>query len=93
MKTQTEWIEISAGDLADVTGGDGGPLPSPTGFLDGAYKNGVFHFASKVGGEKLAEKMYGGHVTAADKARAQSALKQFLVDGDKLPKGVPELFQ
>jgi hypothetical protein len=36
--------------------------------------------------------MYGSHVTSRDKQRAQAAMKQYLVAGNKLPKGVPNLF-
>ncbi len=69
--------------LDTVTGG---------GFLDGMYKGIVFDVAANVGGGKLAEQMYGRRMTARDKARAQAAMKQFLVAGNKLPKGVPNLF-
>ncbi len=62
------------------------------GFLDGPYKNLVFGVASNIGGKKLADTMYGTSVTAGDRARAQAAFKQFLVAGNKLPKGVPNLF-
>jgi len=62
------------------------------GFLDGPYKSLVFDFASRIGGGKLADRMYGRHATAADRSRAQAAMKRFLVAGNKLPKGVPNLF-
>jgi hypothetical protein len=56
------------------------------------YKGLVFNFASHIGGNKLADRMYGRHSTGADRARAQAAMKRFLVAGNKLPKGVPNLF-
>jgi hypothetical protein len=74
---------IATADLARTCGG---------GFLDGAYKGLVFNVASGVGGTKLANTMYGKQATASDRARAQAAFKQFLVAGNKLPKGVPNLF-
>ena len=76
--------DLSLAELATVTGG--------AGFLDGAYKGIVFNVASNIGGGKLAEQMYGKRMTASDKARAQAAMKQFFVAGNKLPKGVPNLF-
>jgi hypothetical protein len=82
MKSQHDLIDISCDELCAVTGG----------FLDRAYKDIVFHFASRKGGDMLAQKMYGRHTTAADTARAEAALKKFFVDGDKLPKGAPNLF-
>jgi hypothetical protein len=88
-----DFIEISADELTQVGGGahqtsSGGLF----GFFDSIYKNIVFSFGGKVGGTKLAEKMYGKHVTDRDKQRSQEAMKQFLVAGHKLPKGVPNLF-
>ncbi len=89
---EDQLIEISAGELAQVSGGRSTRPQGLFGFFDGLYKSGVFHFASKIGGNKLADKMYGRRVTAADRTRAQAAMKQFLVAGGKLPKGVPNLF-
>jgi len=66
--------------------------PNLFGFLDAPYKGLVFDFASRIGGGKLADRMYGRHATSADRARAQAAMKRFLVAGNKLPKGVPNLF-
>ena len=84
---------IAADDLARTHGGARRQQStSPFGFLDGPYKNLVFHFASQIGGTKLADTMYGKHVSASDRSRAQAAFKQFLVAGNKLPKGVPNLF-
>jgi len=87
----TPLIEIPDAALADVSGGRraSGNL---FGFLDGPYKRLVFDFASRIGGGKLADRMYGSHTTSADRARAQAAMKKFLVAGNKLPKGVPNLF-
>jgi len=85
---------IALDDLARAHGGARRQQQSsnPFGFLDGPYKNIVFHFAGQIGGTKLADKMYGSHVSGSDRARAQAAFKQFLVAGNKLPKGVPNLF-
>jgi hypothetical protein len=85
-----DFTEISADELTQVGGGktSGGLF----GFFDSIYKNIVFSFGGKVGGTKLAEKMYGKHVTDRDKQRSQAAMKQYLVAGHKLPKGVPNLF-
>ncbi len=63
-----------------------------TSWLDSMYHGIVDHFAGSIGGTKLAEKMYGSHVTASDKTRSQAAMKKFLDDGHKLPKGVPNIF-
>ncbi len=76
--------ELSLADLATVTGG--------AGLFDGLYKGLVFNVASNIGGNKLAQQMYGSRMTARDQQRAQAAMKQFLVAGNKLPKGVPNLF-
>jgi len=87
--------ELAPDELAGVHGGAGTHREqhwNPLGFLDGPYKSLVFHFASEVGGNKLADQMYGRNVTGADRARAQAAMKQFLAGGNKLPKGVPNLF-
>ena len=65
---------------------------NPFGFLGSMYKGFVFDYASHVGGAKMAQAMYGSHATARDQARAQAAMKQFLVGGNKLPKGAPHLF-
>jgi len=84
---------IALPDLARAHGGARRQQSSnPFGFLDGAYKSIVFNVASNIGGGKLADTMYGKHVTASDRSRAQAAFKQFLVAGNKLPKGVPNLF-
>lgn len=89
---------ISSDELDHVTGGThrarhtAHANPNPFGFLDGPYKSLVFGVASNIGGTKLADKMYGSHVTASDRTRAQAAMKQFLVAGNKLPQGVPNLF-
>jgi hypothetical protein len=89
---QDELIDISD-ELAAVTGGAGRRRSSnPLGFLDGPYKRLIYGFASHKGGSMLAEKMYGDHTSFADKARGQAELKKFLVEGGKLPKGVPNLF-
>jgi hypothetical protein len=82
MATDGQLIEICDDELDEVSGG----------FLDDLYRNGVFSVASRVGGNKLADTMYGRHVTQADRSRAQAAMKRFLVAGGKLPKGVPNLF-
>jgi hypothetical protein len=87
--------ELAPDELARVRGGAGQHHQqhwNPLGFLDGPYKSLVFHYASQVGGTKLADSMYGKHATAGDRARAQAAMKQFLVTGGKLPKGAPDLF-
>ncbi len=85
-----DFTEISADELIQVSAGasSGGLF----GFFDSIYKNIVFSFGGKVGGTKLAEKMYGKHVTDRDKQRSQAAMKKFLVEGHKLPKGVPNIF-
>ena len=78
-----------------MSGGARRRAPAPTGiggFLDGLFKDVVFHFGGQLGGTKLADKMYGSHVTARDRQRAQAAMHKFLVDGRKLPKGVPNVF-
>jgi hypothetical protein len=87
--------EIDESELAEVTGGAGRRQPqhsNPFGFLDAPYKGLVFNIASGVGGKKLAEQMYGRQTSAADVARSTAAMKNFLVGGNKLPKGVPNLF-
>jgi hypothetical protein len=86
---------IATDDLARAHGGarrQQQQHSNPFGFLDGAYKGIVFNVASGIGGTKLANTMYGKSTTASDRARAQAAFKQFLVAGNKLPKGVPNLF-
>ena len=80
----TAFGDVPAAALASVAGG--------AGFLDGIYKNIVFGVASGIAGPKLAQQMYGQHATAEDAARAHAAMKQFLARGNKLPKGVPNLF-
>jgi|HubBroStandDraft_6_1064221.scaffolds.fasta_scaffold84981_5 hypothetical protein len=62
------------------------------GFFDGIYKGIVFDVGSNKGGTEMANAMYGKHATAKDRARASAAMKQFLVAGNKLPKGAPNLF-
>lgn len=91
--------DISVSELEHVTGGrsaraaqNGWSNWNPFGWLDGIYKSIVNHFGSQIGGNKLAEKMYGRHVTNGDRQRAQVAMHKFLADGHKLPKGVPNLF-
>jgi hypothetical protein len=90
--TDHEFPPIADTELATITGGARAGSWNPFSFLAPLYHKVVFGFASHVGGNKLAEKMYGSHTTARDKARAQAAMKQFLVAGGKLPKGVPNLF-
>jgi len=80
----TAFAELPAAALAHVSGG--------AGFFDGLYKGIVFNFAGSIAGPKLAQQMYGSHATAEDAARASAAMKQFLAAGNKLPKGVPNLF-
>ncbi|MBV8757452.1 MAG: hypothetical protein JO257_09265 [Deltaproteobacteria bacterium] len=82
----SDFEEISSDDLAQVAGGG---LFS---WLDNIYKSIVFNVGGKVGGTKLAEKMYGKHTTDRDRARAQAAMHKFLAGGHKLPKGVPNIF-
>ena len=84
MSSDQALTTISGDALATVTGG--------AGFLGNLYQGVVFNVASNVGGKQLAQKMYGSRMTARDQARAQAAMKQFLVAGNKLPKGVPNLF-
>lgn len=62
------------------------------GWLDGMYHSVINHVAGHIGGNKLADQMYGKHATAADRSRAQTAMKQYLAGSHKLPKGVPNLF-
>jgi hypothetical protein len=94
---QEDFTDISIDELDHVTG-DARAQRQPQssgglfGWLDGIYKNIVFHFASHIGGPKLADRLYGQHATAKDHARAETAMKKFLADGHKLPKGVPNLF-
>ncbi len=83
-----DFTEITTEELTQVSGGSSGLF----GFFDDLYKSIVFHFGGKLGGDKLAEKMYGKHVTARDRSRAQTAMTKFLHDGHKLPKGVPNIF-
>ena len=99
MTTQDELTSLSLDQLEHITGGAHARHQqqpqqhwNPFGFLDGPYKSVVFHFASQIGGNKLADRMYGSHTSAADRARAQAAMKKFLVAGNKLPAGVPNLF-
>lgn len=98
MTTQDELTSLSLDQLEHITGGAHArhqqqpQHASPFGFLDGPYKSVVFHFASQIGGNKLADRMYGSHTSAADRARAQAAMQKFLVAGNKLPAGVPNLF-
>jgi hypothetical protein len=84
MSSNDSLTTICGDDLATVTGG--------TGFLGNLYNGVVFNVASSIGGKQLAQKMYGSRMTARDQARSQAAMKQFLVAGNKLPKGVPNLF-
>jgi hypothetical protein len=88
-------VELAVAQLERVIGGApavASASSGPLGFLDPIYKNVVFGIAGNVGGTKLAQKMYGARTTAADVARAQAAFKQFLIAGNKLPKGAPNLF-
>ncbi|HTL32915.1 MAG TPA: hypothetical protein VL326_07315 [Kofleriaceae bacterium] len=88
--------DISLTELEHVTGGrrSGGGWSSwnPFGWLDNLYKSVVNHFGAQIGGNKLAEKMYGRRTNDGDRHRAQVAMRKFLDDGHKLPKGVPNLF-
>lgn len=86
-----ELTEISADELTQVSAGasSGGLF----GFFDSIYRNLVNSFGGKVAGTKLAETMYGKHVTAHDRQRSQAAMNKFLAGGHKLPKGVPDLFR
>jgi len=89
--------DISLTELEQVTGGarrsaGGWSNWNPFGWLDSIYKSVVNHFGAHIGGNKLAEKMYGRHTTDGDRHRAQVAMRKFLDDGHKLPKGVPNLF-
>ena len=85
--------DITLDELVNVNGGARRRQSSgPLGFLEGPYNGIVFNIAAHKGGGMLAEQMYGRYVTAADKARGEAALKSFLVEGDKLPDGVPNLF-
>jgi hypothetical protein len=68
-------------ELANVCGGTG------------PYKSLVFHVGGNIGGDKLADGVYGRHATAADRKRARSAMKKYLAAGGKLPNGVPRLFE
>lgn len=91
----THLVELAPSDLATVSGGARRqPQPSfnPFGFLDGPYKGLVFNVASGVAGKKIAQQMYGSRATAGDVAIASAEFKKFLVAGNKLPKGVPNLF-
>ena len=94
MTEERPLIEIAAVELAEVTGGARKQPQQPNllGFLDAPYKSIVFNIASGVGGKQLAQKMYGRNTSASDVARASAAMKKFLVGGNKLPKGVPNLF-
>lgn len=92
----SDFETLSTDELEDVAGGrrqsstnGGGGL---FGWLDGIYKSIVFDFGGRVGGRKLAEGMYGRHTTDRDRARAQVAMNKFFHDGNKLPKGVPNIF-
>jgi hypothetical protein len=80
-----ETIDLEA--LATVSGGN-----ALTSWLDGLYHGIVDKLAGHVGGNKVAQTMYGKHATAKDRARSQAAMTKFLADGHKLPKGVPNLF-
>jgi hypothetical protein len=82
-------------ELGTVAGGVQRAAPASggiMGFFDGLYKNVVFNVGSNMGGTKMADAMYGKHATAKDRSRASAAMKQFLVAGNKLPKGAPNLF-
>ena len=83
--------ELSLADLDHVQGGKG-LIGTMFGFLEPAYNSFVFSMGAKKGGPMLADKMYGSKVTAADRARATAAFHQYLVAGNKLPKGAPNLF-
>ena len=88
-----DFLEISADELTQVGGGahqssSGGLF----GFFDSIYKNIVFSFGGKVGGTKLAEKMYGTPEHGAslqEKWRARGALKEYLDGSDRLPSWAP----
>jgi hypothetical protein len=93
--SQFSFAAVTDDELGTVAGGarsapaSGGGI---MGFFDGMYKNVVFGVASNMGGSKMADAMYGKHATAKDRSRASAAMKQFLVAGNKLPKGAPNLF-
>ena len=106
--TDPSLTELALDDLSRVAGGvthrrthhhaahHAAPAPQHSGgifgFFHDLYQGAVFKIAGNIGGAKLADKMYGGHATAGDKARAQVAMAHFLEGGHKLPQGVPNLF-
>jgi len=83
---------ISTDDLEQVAGGKRQSTTGLFGWFDNIYKSIVFNIGGRIGGNKLAEGMYGKHTTDRDRHRAQLAMHKFLEDGHKLPKGVPNLF-
>ena len=100
MNHNSSFAEMTSDELEHATGGAHARHAQPPashggglfGWLDSIYKNIVFSVGSHVGGGKLAEKMYGKHVTASDRSRSEAAMKKFLVAGHKLPQGVPNIF-
>ncbi len=91
------FVDVSADALAGVAGGARRVVHqqashNPLSFLDAPYKSIVFNIAGNVGGKQLAQRLWGSNVDARDQARAQAAFKQYLVAGNKLPAGVPNLF-
>ena len=86
MTSPKELTEISVTELEQVSGGARARQQHSNLF----GRLGVRRQA--VGGKQLAQRLYGRHTSAADEARAQAAMKKFLVGGNKLPKGVPNLF-
>src|SRR5688572_14398275 len=67
VKNDSPFVEISGEAMATVSGGarrarttGGGGIG---GFFDGIYKNIVFNIGGRMGGTKLAQKMYGKRMT------------------------------
>jgi hypothetical protein len=88
----SDFNSLSPDELERVAGGKRQSTTGLFGWFDNIYKSIVNHFGAQIGGNKLAEGMYGKHTTDRDRHRAQLAMHKYLEDGHKLPKGVPNLF-
>lgn len=80
-------MEIDQDALAAVTGGFSWQDGFGTRTL---YRGAVKHVTALAGGWQLANQMYGGNASLAEKWRARGAIKEFLDGSDKLPSWAPQ---
>jgi hypothetical protein len=91
MTTKTP-TNLSADDLAGVTGGTFTELAQGGFGLRTVYRGAVKNVTATLGGWKLANQMYGTPEHGAsfqEKLRARGALKEYLDGSDRLPSWAP----